>query len=124
MVLQLYGSPMSTCTKRVAAVLHEKQVSFELHPIDLFKGEQKAPEFMAHQPFGQVPYIVDDGFVLYESRAICRYLALKYAGQGTPLIPSPTDLEKYALFEQAAHIELAAFDPYASQFGVQKIIFP
>jgi glutathione S-transferase len=124
MVLQLYGHPMSSCTKRVAAVLHEKKVSFDLHLINIPKGEHKAPEYMAHQPFGQVPYIVDDGLVLYESRAICRYIALKYAGQGIPLIPSPTDLEKYALFEQAAHIELSAFDPYASQFGVQKVILP
>jgi len=60
MVLRLYGSPISTCTRRVAMVLHEKQVPFKLHPIDLAKGEHKAPEFLARQPFGQVPYIVSD----------------------------------------------------------------
>ncbi|KMU75832.1 glutathione S-transferase 1 [Coccidioides immitis RMSCC 3703] len=70
MVLKLHGSPVSTCTKRVAMVLHEKNVPFEFHPVDLAKGEQKAPEFISRQPFGQVPYIDDDGFILYESRAI------------------------------------------------------
>ena len=58
MVLKLYGSPFSTCTKRVAVVLHEKQVPFELIPVDYAKGEHKTPEFLEKQPFGQMPYIV------------------------------------------------------------------
>src|SRR5277367_2663757 len=49
----------------------------------------------------------DDGFILYESRAICRYIARKYASQGTPLIP--TELKAEALFEQAASIETSYF---------------
>jgi glutathione S-transferase len=58
MVLKLYGSGQSTCTRRVGAVLREKKVPFELVNIDLMKGEHKAPQFLANQPFGQVPYIV------------------------------------------------------------------
>ena len=58
MVLKLYGSPMSTCTKRVATVLHEKRIPFELVFVDLMKGEHKSPAFTAHQPFGQIPYLV------------------------------------------------------------------
>ena len=53
----------------------------------------------------------DDGFILYESRAISRYTARKYASQGTPLIP--TELKAEALFEQAASIETSYFE-YAS----------
>ncbi|KAG6877618.1 hypothetical protein C0993_005622 [Termitomyces sp. T159_Od127] len=112
MVLKLYGSPHSTCTKRVATVLLEKQVPFEIIAIDLAKGEHKSPAYLEKQPFGQIPYIDDNGFTLYESRAICRYIATKYADQGTKLIP--TDLEKYALFEQAASNEQSNFDPSAS----------
>ena len=73
MVLKLYGNPISTCTKRVAVVLHEKRVPFEFVVVDLMKNEQKAPAFVARQPFGKVPYIDDGGFVLFESRAIARY---------------------------------------------------
>lgn len=58
MVLKLYGFTLSTCTKRVATVLHEKNIPFEFHNVDLMKGENKAPDFKAKQPFGQVPYIV------------------------------------------------------------------
>lgn len=58
MVLTLYGSPVSTCTKRVAVVLKEKDIPFTFVPIDLMKGEHKDPEYLKKQPFGQVPYIV------------------------------------------------------------------
>lgn len=58
MVLKLYGFPTSTCTLCVALVLKEKNVPFEFHMVDVAKGAHKAPGFVAHQPFGQVPYIV------------------------------------------------------------------
>ncbi|KAF9459959.1 glutathione S-transferase [Collybia nuda] len=120
MTLKLYGSPMSTCTRRVAVVLHEKKVPFELVPVDLGKGEHKAPEYLEKQPFGQVPYIDDDGFILYESRAIARYIEAKYPNQGTSLVP--TDPKGRALFEQASSVEGSNFDPYASQ-AVFEVVF-
>jgi glutathione S-transferase len=58
MVLTLFGSPMSTCTKRVAMVLHETNTPFKFVHVDLMKGGHKAPGYVAKQPFGQVPYIV------------------------------------------------------------------
>ncbi|KAG1870740.1 thioredoxin-like protein [Suillus subalutaceus] len=112
MVLKLYGFTTSTCTLRVAVVLKEKNVPFEFISVDLTKGAHKAPEFTAYQPFGQVPYIDDNGLILYESRAICRYIAAKYASQGTPLLP--TDPTATALFEQAASTETSNYDPFVS----------
>ena len=54
----LYGAPLSTCTRRVATVLKEKNVPYELKPIDLAKGEHKDPKYMEElQPFGQVPVL-------------------------------------------------------------------
>ncbi|KAJ3554836.1 hypothetical protein NP233_g12342 [Leucocoprinus birnbaumii] len=112
MVLTLWGSPLSTCTRRVATVLHEKKVPFKFVPIDLGKGEHKTPQFLSLQPFGQVPVLDDDGFKVHESRAICRYIVEKYPDQGTPgLIPK--DLKDRALFEQAASIETSNFSAYA-----------
>ncbi|KAJ6528236.1 glutathione S-transferase [Mycena vulgaris] len=110
MVLKFYshGTP-GWGTGIVALVLLEKQIPFKHVVVDMAEGDHKSPAFLAKQPFGQVPVIDDDGFILYESRAICRYLAEKYAGQGTPLLP--TDLKAKALFEQAASIELANFYP-------------
>ena len=123
MVLKLYGNPHSTCTNRVRTVLEELSVPYELVVIDFAKGEHKAPEFVAVQPFGQVPYIDDDRFKLYESRAICRYLALKYGGIGK-LIPDPSDIQKTALFEQAASVETSDFDAFASVLAFENIFKP
>ncbi|KZP19000.1 thioredoxin-like protein [Athelia psychrophila] len=120
MVLKLYGNPISTCTKCAVVVLKEKNVPFKFIAIYFSKGEHKAPDFVAKQPFGQVPLLIrshllilfpdDDGFILYECRAIWRYIATKYASQGPALIPLG-DLEKNALFEQAASSEQANFEP-------------
>lgn len=119
MVLKLYGSPKSTCVTRVATVLIEKEVPFEFVVINMAAGEHKTPEYLKAQPFGQVPYIDDDGFILYESRAICRYIEAKYPNQGISLVP--TELKANALFEQAASNESANFDPFASGIIVEKV---
>lgn len=58
MVLKIYGFSHSTCTRLVAVVCKEKEIPYELVPIDLAKREHKSPEFIKNQPFGQVPYIV------------------------------------------------------------------
>ncbi|KAF8645478.1 hypothetical protein AX16_007763 [Volvariella volvacea WC 439] len=122
MVLKLYGYPQSTCTIRVAIVLHEKRVPFELVTVDILAGAQRTPEYLEKQPFGKIPYLDDDGFIVYESRAICRYIAEKYADQGTPLIPN--GLKARTLFEQAASIESFYFDPYASNMVEEKLFKP
>ncbi|KAJ6517988.1 glutathione S-transferase [Mycena vitilis] len=122
MVLKLVGSPLSTCTRRVATVLVEKKVPFEFVAIDMSKAEHKSAGFIAHQPFGQVPYIDDDGFILYESRAICRYIVDKYPTHGPTLIP--TDVKGKALFEQAASIEYSNFDPFCSKAVAEMIFKP
>ncbi|KAJ7679824.1 glutathione S-transferase, partial [Mycena rosella] len=62
----------------------------------------------------------DNGFVLYEGRAICRYLEEKYPGQGTSLIP--TSLQEKALFEQAASIEFADFFPPLIKIGTASVM--
>ncbi|KAJ7091000.1 glutathione S-transferase-like protein [Mycena epipterygia] len=123
MVLKFYcGGLGAGGAAAVAMTLFEKQTPFELVVVDLTKGEHKRPAHLAIQPFGLVPVIDDDGLVLYESRAICRYLAEKYAKQGTALIP--TELKAKAFFEQAAAVEFAHFEPLAHEVYVEGIAKP
>lgn len=61
---------------------------------------------------------------MYESRAIGRYIAMKYASEGTPLIPAPTDFAGWAAFEEGASVEYSNFDPYASGIAVEKVFKP
>ena len=124
MVLKLYGNPHSTCTARVRTVLEELALPYELVVVDFAKGEHKAPAFTAVQPFGQVPYLDDDGFTLFESRAIARYLALKYGGVAKKLIPDPGDVRATAVFEQGASVELSNFDTFAAGLAYEKVFKP
>ncbi|KAJ7137519.1 glutathione S-transferase [Mycena crocata] len=119
-ILKLYGSPKATCTRRVATILHELKVPFELIEVDLKNGEHKSAAFLEKQPFGQIPYIDDDGFFLYETRAICRYIAAKYPASG--LIP--TEPKANALFEQGASVEITNFDPSAGKIVFEAILKP
>ncbi|EDR00435.1 uncharacterized protein LACBIDRAFT_240633 [Laccaria bicolor S238N-H82] len=110
----LNSMDFSTCTQTVATVLYKTNVSFEFIPVDISKGEQKAPEYLVIQPFGQgVRLQDDDGYIVYESRAIARYITAKYGDQGTPLLPK--DPKAYGLSEQAASIEAFNFHPHVSK---------
>ncbi len=100
-------------------VAGEIGVPLELVMVDFANGEHKTPVFVQHQPFGQMPYLNDDGFIVYESRAIARYLAFKY-GVGK-VIPDPKDIQKYVLFEQAASVELSNFDPSVAGLAYENI---
>jgi glutathione S-transferase len=61
--------------------------------------------------------------VILESRAICRYLATKYNGQGTSLIPDAKDVKATALFDQWQSVEAFDFDPFASELVAQKLFY-
>ncbi|KIY46614.1 glutathione S-transferase [Fistulina hepatica ATCC 64428] len=112
MVLKLYGSVGTPSTKRVAIVLHEKQIPYELVKMDYSLQEHRADVYLEKNPFGLMPYLDDDGYIIYESRAICRYLEMRYTSQGVTLIP--TEVQAHGQFEEAASIELCHFDQYAS----------
>ncbi|PQE24526.1 Glutathione S-transferase protein [Rutstroemia sp. NJR-2017a WRK4] len=125
MVLKLYGMREATCTQRVLATLAELGVTdFELVKINLYEKEQKKPSYLALQPWGKLPLLDDDGYLVYESRAICKYLALKFHEKNTTLMPSLDDLKAYGLFEQACSIELSYFEVPAFGLWFEQFIKP
>jgi glutathione S-transferase len=105
----LYGHPGSTCTRKVLCTLYEKRAEFDYVVVDITKGEQKSPEHLARQPFGVVPAIDDNGFTLYESRAIIRYLDQKLPGEAL----TPESIQLRAFMEQWISVETSYFTPPA-----------
>jgi glutathione S-transferase len=58
MGFKLHGASLSTCTRRVALIAKERNVQYQLIPVDFKAAEHKQPPHLQHQPFGQVPYII------------------------------------------------------------------
>ena len=110
-MIQLFGNPRSTCTRKVLVTLAETKLPFEMNVIDLAKLEHKHESHVRRQPFGQIPAIDDDGFALFESRAICRYLSAKSDNQLTPSQP-----QARALMDQWLSVEQSNFSPAAMKF--------
>ncbi|SMY07687.1 glutathione S-transferase family protein [Flavimaricola marinus] len=72
--LVLYNAPQSTCSQRVRYTLHAKGMAFEEHKLDLFSGDQLRPEYLAINPNGVVPALLDDGRPVLDSAVILEYL--------------------------------------------------
>lgn len=122
MVVKVYGPAMAVCPQRVMACLLEKGVEFDLVHVDLDSGEQKLPEFLLKQPFGQVPVVEDGDFKLFESRAIIRYYAAKYEDRGPNLLGNT--LEEKALVDQWLEIEAHNFNDLVFNIVFQVVILP
>ncbi|MES2185140.1 MAG: glutathione S-transferase [Pseudomonadota bacterium] len=75
--MQLYHFPLSGHAHRARLFLSLLAVPHEVIDVDLAGGAQKAPEFLALNPFGQVPVLYDGGTVVSDSNAILVYVAKK-----------------------------------------------
>lgn len=79
--IRLYRHVLSGHAHRVELFLNLLGLEHELIEVDLRSGEQRRPEFLAINPFGQVPVIDDGGLVLADSNAILVYLAMRYGDE-------------------------------------------
>jgi glutathione S-transferase len=89
LMIKLYTFPPSTNSRKVRIALLEKGLEFERVNVDLTKREQKNAEYLKIHPFGQVPALDDEGFVLYDSTVINEYLDDEYPYP--PLMPKDSE---------------------------------
>jgi glutathione S-transferase len=118
--MKVYGHPMSTCTRKVLTTLAEKNHKAEFVLVDIMKGDQKSADYLAKAPFGQVPVIDDDGLILFESRAIIRYLDAKLPGQAL----TPSDPQSRARMEQWFSVEQSYVSGPAMKIVWQNMFVP
>ena len=114
--MKIFGHPMSTCTRKVLATLEENGTPYELVLVDFGKGEHKQPDHVARQPWGKVPSLEDDGFTMYESRAMARYVNDKAGGK---LVPA--DVRARAMMDQWINVEQSYFTPPTMKFVFKHI---
>lgn len=80
--IKIWGRANSGNVKKVLVVADELGVPYERIDAGLQFGVVDTPEYRKLNPNGRVPTIEDGGYVLWESHAICRYLAMQYGGEG------------------------------------------
>jgi glutathione S-transferase len=106
--MRLYYNPLSGNSRRARLAALVLGTEVELSLVDLPKGEQRQPPHLQRNPNGRVPVLDDDGFLLWESRAIAQYLADRTPGQ--TLYPenarARADVNRW-LFWDAAHLSQA-----------------
>ena len=106
---------------KISIALEEMALPYELHVLDLQKGVQKEPWFLALNPNGRIPAIVDraeDNFAVFESGAILVYLAEK-CGQ---LMPS--DVKGRSQVMQWLMFQMGGIGPMMGQANVFYRYFP
>jgi len=91
MTLELYHHGSSACAAKVRFALAEKRLHWTSRYVDILKGEQFAPAFVALNPKAVVPVLVHDGAVIVESTVICEYVDETFRDH--PIYP-PVPLER------------------------------
>ncbi len=90
MTIKLYRHPLSGHAHRAELMLNILHLEHELIDVDLANGEQKSPEYLAINPLGQVPALVDGDTTVTDSNAILVYLATRYDPSRRWLPEDPT----------------------------------
>jgi glutathione S-transferase len=80
--MKLYALPPSPRAFKVIALKNHLGIECEMQLVDLSKGDQLSPNYIAMNPNGKVPVLEDDGFVRWESNAILFYLASRKPHSG------------------------------------------
>jgi glutathione S-transferase len=89
-VIKLYGHKISGNSHKARLMLSLLNLDYEWINVDLMKGAHKSPEYLAMNPFGQVPLLVDGEIQLPDAQAILVYLARQYGGESwLPIAPLP-----------------------------------
>jgi len=132
-MIRLWGRPTSTRTQRVLWALTEIGLDFDFVLASgtmgaagsVYKGNKAygivdTPEYRAMNPMGKIPTIDDDGFTLWESNTIVRYLAMKYA----PELMYGGSIETFALASRWMDWDNAELIPGQHELVMQLVRLP
>lgn len=117
----LHGPAYSTYARTARLALEEKGVAYELNEVDILSGKGRAPEHLARQPWGKVPAFEHDGFNLFETFAIARYVDEAFPGPAL----QPSDVRARARMTQiCAIVDSYAYAAMVGKVFWQEVIVP
>jgi glutathione S-transferase len=116
--MKLYNADLSSNALRVRAVANELGLDLEYVDVDLRKRENRSDSFLALNPNGKVPVLVDGDFVLWESRAITGYISSLYPEKNL----YPTDPRKRALIDQWSYWQAIHLGPAMQRIAFERLL--
>jgi glutathione S-transferase len=119
-MITLYHAPQSR-SGRPRWLLEEIGVPYEVKRLNLQAGEQRSPEYLKLNPNGTVPTLVDGDTVLFESAAICQYLADKFPEK--KLAP-PVGTPERGKYYQWIHFAMSGLEPPAVTIFLHTVFLP
>jgi glutathione S-transferase len=118
MSVKLYGMAGSPNVRGAMLALAEKGVKYDLVAV---LPPFKDPDNIARNPFGRVPVFEHDGFMLYETQAILRYVDQVFAGPAL----QPTDARELARMNQMLGIvDCYLFQSWSGDIGFERLVMP
>jgi glutathione S-transferase len=118
--LKILGRRSSSNVQKVLWLLSELDVPFDREDVGGKYGRNREDAYLALNPNGVVPTLIDGGFVLWESNSICRYLATKFG----PTSFYPADLVNRALCERWMDWQLGTLSPVLGPFYIKMVRTP
>ena len=114
----VYGAAYSVYVRIVRIALGEKGVSYTLVPVDVFADDGLPPDYLSRQPFGRIPAFEHDGFCLYETSAITRYIDEAFSG---PSLQPPTLHQRARMNQILAMLDNYGYVPMVWDVYVQRL---
>ena len=115
--LTVYGDPKSSCTQRVLILLEELELEYKLHSVDIQKKQNKDSKFLNLNPFGKVPVVRYGERILFESRAILRYISKNNSDEPE----YDFTLDDNHEVNQWLEVESQTFNPIISKIVYEKV---
>lgn len=117
----VHGPSYSTYVRTTRLALEEKGVPYDLVEVAMLQGEHQEPAFLARNPFGKVPAFEHDGFQLYETSAITRYVDRAFPGPAL----QPMDPKHLARMDQIVGIvDSFAYGSIIGKLVWQRMVTP
>ncbi len=116
--MKLYSVLLSPNALRSRLVIAELGLPVEIVEVDMAAGENRSPEYLALNPNGKVPTLVDGDFVLWESRAINAYLAAQRPESDL----YPADPKRRARVDQWSYWQAVHYGPALQAISFQRVL--
>ncbi|XP_062198809.1 probable glutathione S-transferase GSTF1 [Phragmites australis] len=122
--VKVFGSAVFANAARVLACLEEVGAEYEVVEVDYMAEEHKSPSHLARNPFGQIPAFQDGELVLFESRAIAKYVFRKYSMSAQVDLLREGNLEEAAMVDVWTEVEAHHYFPAIAPIVYECVVYP